>query len=142
MFVTKTCPLTRFLHEDAPTLMEDEVSRQAFEQLKSALQIAPILRIPDWNKPFLVYCDASREAVGSTLSQLDKNGHDHPIHFASRQLTSIEKNYTVTEQEGLVVIFSLKKFRHYLLGYKAKIVTNHKALTYLVNKPNPSGRFA
>jgi len=48
----------------------------------------------------------------------------------------------VTEQKDLVVIFSLKKFRHYLLGYKAKIVTDHKALTYLVNKPNSSGRFA
>ncbi len=48
----------------------------------------------------------------------------------------------MTELEGLVVIFSLKKFRHYLLGYKAKIVTDHKALTYLVNKPNPSGRLA
>jgi len=71
---------------------------------------------------------------------LDKNGHDHPIHFASKQLTSAKKNYTVTEQEGLAVIFSLKKFCHYLLGYKAKIVTDHKALTYLVNKPNPSGR--
>jgi len=46
----------------------------------------------------------------------------------------------MTKLEGLVVIFSLKKFRHYLLGYKAKIVTDHKALTYLVNKPNPSGR--
>jgi hypothetical protein len=44
----------------------------------------------------------------------------------------------VTEQ-GLAVIFFLKKFRHYLLGYKAKIITDHKALTYLVNKSNPSG---
>ncbi len=35
----------------------------------------------------------------STLSQLDENGHDHPIHFANRQLTSVEKNYTVIEQE-------------------------------------------
>jgi hypothetical protein len=70
---------------------------------------------------------------------LDKNGHDDPIHFASRQLISTENNYTMTEHEGLTVIFSLKKFRHYLLGYKAKIVTDHKTLTYLVNKPNPSG---
>jgi len=80
--------------------------------------------------------------VGSTLSQLDKNGHNHPIHFASRQLTSVEKNYIVTKLEGLIIIFSLKKFRHYLMGYKAKIFTGHKALTYLVNKPNPSGRLA
>jgi hypothetical protein len=70
--------------------------------------------------------------------QLDKSVHDHPIHFVSRQLISIETNYTMTKQ-GLVVIFSLRKFHHYLLGYKAKIVTNHEALTYLVNKSNLSG---
>jgi hypothetical protein len=46
----------------------------------------------------------------------------------------------MTEEEGFVVIFSLKKFHHYLLGYKAKNVTDHKALTYLVNKSNTSGR--
>ncbi len=139
MFAAKACPLTRFLREDAPAPMEDKVLRWAFEQLKSALQVALILRTPDWNKLFLVYYDAFGEAVGSILSQLDENGHDHPIHFASKQLTSTEKNYTMIEHEGLVVIFSLKKFRHYLLGYKAKTVTDHKALTYLVNKPNPSG---
>jgi len=118
------------------------MSRRAFEQLKSALQVAPILWTPNWNKSFLVYCDAFGEAVGSTLSQLDEDGHDHPIHFASKQFTSTKKNYTMTEQEGLAIIFSLKKFHHYLLGYKAKIVTDHKALTYLVNKPNPNGQLA
>jgi hypothetical protein len=44
------------------------------------------------------------------------------------------------KHEGLKVIFALKKFCHYLLGYKAKIVIDHKALTYLVNKSNPNGR--
>jgi len=47
MFVAKARPLTRFLCEDAPAPMEDEVSRRAFEQLKSALQVAPVLQIPD-----------------------------------------------------------------------------------------------
>ncbi len=45
------------------------------------------------------------------------------------------------QEKGLAFIFSLKKCRHYLLGCKAKIVTDHKVLTYLVNKSNPSGRF-
>jgi hypothetical protein len=121
MFAAKTRPLTRLLHEDAPAPMEDEVSKWAFEQLKSIFQVAPILRTPDWNKPFLVYSDAFGKAVGSTISQLDENGHDHPIHFASRQLTSAEKNYTVIEQEGLGIIFSLKKIRHYLLGTRPKL---------------------
>jgi hypothetical protein len=43
MFVAKACPLTQFLREDAPALMKDKVSRQAFKQLKSILQVAPIL---------------------------------------------------------------------------------------------------
>jgi len=72
--------------EDAPTPMEDEASKCAVEQLKLTFQTAPIFRTPDWNKPFLVYCDAFGKVVGNTLSQLDENGHDHPIHFASRQL--------------------------------------------------------
>jgi len=59
MFAAKARPLTRFLREDAPAPTEDEVSKRAFEQLKSALQLAPILRTPNWSKPFLVYCDAS-----------------------------------------------------------------------------------
>jgi hypothetical protein len=42
-----------------------------------------------------VYFDAFGEAMGNTLSQFDENGHDHPIHFASRQLTSTKKNYIV-----------------------------------------------
>ncbi len=45
----------------------------------------------------------------------------------------------MTQQEGLITIFFCKKIHHYLLEYKAKIVTYHRALTYLVNKSNPSG---
>jgi len=96
MFATKTHLLTRFLHEDAPTPMEDEASKCAFKQLKSILQATLILQTLDWKKPFLAYYDASWEAVENTLSQLDENGHDHPIHLACKQLTSIEKNYTMT----------------------------------------------
>jgi len=85
------------LHEDALAPMEDKASRWTFEQLTSAFQVVLMLRTPNWNKPFLVYCDAFGEVVGSTLSQLDENGHDHPIHFASRQLTSTNKKYTMTK---------------------------------------------
>jgi hypothetical protein len=68
MFVAKARPLTRFLCEDTLAPMEDKVSRRAFEELKLALQVAPILRTPDWNKSFLVYYDAYGETMGSTLS--------------------------------------------------------------------------
>jgi hypothetical protein len=122
MFKPKAHPLSQFLQKVTPTPMEDEPSKHAFEQFKLKFQATPILWPPNWNKPFLIYSDASRKVMGSTLSQLEENGHDHPIHFASRQLISTKNNNIVTKLKSLVVIFSLKKFRHYLLGYRAKIV--------------------
>ena len=76
------------------------------------------------------------------LSQLDDQGKDHPIYFASRLLAPAEKNYSPTDREALGIIYSCKKFRHYLLGYKVIFHTDHNALKYMVNKPDLTGRVA
>jgi hypothetical protein len=65
---------------------------------------------------------------------------DHPIYFASRKLSQAECNYTTIEWEGLSMIYSLQKFRHYLLGSRFKFFTDHSALKYLVNKHVLEGR--
>ena len=135
-------PLTWFLKDNAPPPQATPDALEAFEKLKLALLSAPILRTPNWEKPFLVFTDASGEGVGATLAQLDDEGFDHPIYYASLQLTLAEMNYTVTEKEGLGVIFALKKFRHYLLRTKATVVTDHQALVYRLDKLNATGRIA
>jgi hypothetical protein len=63
---------------------------------------------------------------------LDDEGHDHPIHYTSRQMASSKRNYKVTKKEGLAIMFALKKFHHYLL----------KRLDYFINKPNATRRIA
>ena len=65
---------------------------------------------------------------------------DHPIAFASRKLSTAEKNYTTTKREGLAMVYALHKFRHYLLRSHFKMFTDHYALNYLVNKPVLGGR--
>ena len=65
---------------------------------------------------------------------------DHPIYFARRNFSQDECNYTTTKREGLNMIYSLQKFRHYLLGSHFKFFTDHSALKYLVNKPVLEGR--
>jgi hypothetical protein len=65
---------------------------------------------------------------------------DHPIYFVSQNLSQEERNYTMTEREGLAMIYALQKFRHYLLSSHFKLFTNHFALKYLVNKPMLEGR--
>jgi hypothetical protein len=49
-------------------------------------------------------------------------------------------NYTTIEREGLAMVYTLQKFRHYLLGGHFKMFTNHSALKYLVNKLVLGGR--
>ena len=97
---------------------------------------------PNWEKYIHIFVDASNVAIGSVLSQKDENGHDHPIYFASHQFVQAERKYTVTEREALGMIFSVQKFRHYLLGNKFVFHVDHDALKYLINKPQLSGRIA
>ncbi|KAH9298931.1 hypothetical protein KI387_030613, partial [Taxus chinensis] len=63
-------------------------AHEAFEQLKEALVSSHVLKSPDWSKSFIVYTDGSDAALGSTLSQKDENGNEHPVYFGSRQMSS------------------------------------------------------
>jgi hypothetical protein len=118
---------------DLPGVWTEECTI-AFNKLKTRLSKAPVLIAPNWEKPFEVYVDASNFAIGSVLSQKDLKGHDRPIYFASRQLSAVEKNYSVTEREGLGMVYSVQKYRHYLLGYKFTFMLTMMPLsTWLTN---------
>ena len=88
---------------------------------------APILSYPDFTKPFIIYTDASGTELGAVLSQV-KEGKECVISYASRSLNSAEKNYTVTDQECLAVVWAIKHFQHYLEMKPFEIVTDHSAL--------------
>ena len=57
-------------------------------------------------------------------------------------MSRVERNYFVIEREDLGMVYSLQKFRHYLLGSKVTFHVDHQALPYLVNKPQLSERLA
>jgi hypothetical protein len=81
--------------------------------------------------------------LGSALCQpADDGGRDYPVAFSSKQLSAAERNYTTTEHECLAMIFSVKKYRHYLLLNPVVFFVDHMAIRYLVNKPELSGRLA
>ena len=71
-----------------------------------------MLILPDWTKPFEVHVDASNFSIDSVLSQKDSEGHDRPIYFSSRQLSVVEKNYSVAEHERLRMVYFVQKYHH------------------------------
>ncbi|OMJ11808.1 Transposon Ty3-I Gag-Pol polyprotein, partial [Smittium culicis] len=60
--------------------------------------------------------------------------------FASRTLLPAEKNYSITDLEGLAVSWAVSHFHYYLYGRKFNIVTDHSALVQLFTKDIPRGR--
>ena len=62
------------------------------------------------------------------LYQLDDQDRPRPLQFLSRTLLPPERNYTVTEREGLAIVVAVGRFRHFLLGRRFTLVTDHSAL--------------
>ena len=62
---------------------------EAMNILTRKVQSVPILVFPDFNKPFLLEMDASKEGLGAVLSQKQNDGHYHPVTFRNRSLTPL-----------------------------------------------------
>ena len=116
--------------------------QSAFEELKERLTKAPVLAYPQLDKAFQLEMDASGLGVGAVLSQVQEDGKNHPIAYASRALSPCERNYGITELETLVVVWSTSHFRDYLYGQDVTIYTDHTAVAAVLHKPNASGKHA
>lgn len=58
----------------------------------------------------------------------------HALYYASRTLNDAQVNYTTTEKVFLSIVFTLEKFRNYLIGSKVIVHTDHLTLKYLLSK--------
>ena len=94
------------------------------------------------NKPFILYTDASGIGVRAILAQKDDEGKEHVIEYASRLMNDAERNYPITEQEMLAVVWGIRKFDHYLGVQPFTLVTDHEALRNFQKTELPKGRRA
>jgi hypothetical protein len=117
--------MIKLLEKDAKFVWSP-ACEEAFQALKALLTSTPILAQLDIEKPFDVYCDASRTRLGCVLMQ-----DVRMIAYASCQLKKHEVNYPTHDLELAAVVHALKIWRHYLLGNRVHIFTDHKRLRYI-----------
>jgi ribonuclease HI len=117
--------MIELLKTNTPYVWSDKCEA-SFQELKTRLTTIPVLTLPDVSKDFIVYCDASRQGLGCVLTQGGK-----VVAYASRQLRKHEENYPTHDLELVAVIYALKIWRHYLMGNKCDIYTDHKSLKYI-----------
>jgi hypothetical protein len=121
-------PLTRLTRKGTPFVWDADCE-VSFRTLKEKLTSAPVLVIPDPNRKYVVYCDASHKGLGCVLMQ-----DGAVVAYASRQLKPHEQNYPTHDLELAAIIFALKIWRHHLYGVQFDLFSDHKSLKYLFDQ--------
>jgi hypothetical protein len=87
--------------------------------------------MPDIEKSFYIYCDVFGQGLGCVLIQ-----DGHVVVYASRQLRKHEAHYATHDLELAIVVHALKIWRHYLMGMRCELYTDHKSLKYIFTQWN------
>ena len=125
-------PLHNLTKDGSPYIWTTDCAK-AFEALKTAFTTAPILKIANPYRPFILECDCSDFALGAVLSQVCNTDNElHPIAYLSCSLIQSEKNYEIFDKELLAIIAAFKEWRQYLEGnphrLTAIVYTAHRNL--------------
>jgi hypothetical protein len=88
--------------------------------------------MPDMEKKsFSIYCDVSGQGLGYVLMQ-----DGHVVAYTSGQLRKHEVNYSTHDLELAAVVHTLKIWRHYFMGKRCELYTDHKASKYIFTQLN------
>jgi hypothetical protein len=103
----------------------------SFQELKKRLTTTLVLTMPDMEKPFSIYWDAPGQGLGCVLMQ-----DGHVVAYASRQLRKHEEKYLTHNLELAAVVHALKIWRHYIIGKRCEVYSDHKSLKYMFTQPD------
>ena len=131
-YSTIATPLTDLTRKRGPnSIVWSADCETAFGELKKRMCSSPVLRSPNFDRPFVLQTDASNRGVGAVLSQSDESGDEHPVAYFSRKLLDREERYSTVEKECLAIKLGVQAFRVYLLGKRFTIQTDHRSLEWL-----------
>lgn len=88
---------------------------------------------------FILTIDASEVRIRAILSQVI-DGKERMISAFSKKLDKHQINYSITDKEPLALVKGVENYRHYLLGKKFLLKTDHKALAHLGKTKDLKGR--
>lgn len=120
-FGIKARPLTALTKKEG--FCWNEEVQLDLDELKTSLCNAPVLALPQFDKPFVVETDACGNGIGAVLMQ-----GGHPLAYISRQLKGKQLHMSIYEKELLAVVYVVHKWRHYLLTNHFVIRTDQRSL--------------
>ena len=134
-------PLTDLTRKNQPNAVDWSPSCQhAFCDLKTALCSEPVLKSPDFDRPFILQTDVSRRGVGALLSQHDDCSNNRPVAYYSQKLLPCEEKYSAIEKECLAIKLGIQAFSPYLTSFHFAVQTDHRSLEWLQKMKDTNAR--
>ena len=115
--------------------------QESFDKLKEILISPGVLTIPTKTGKFMLDCDASDYAIGAELLQ-EQEGELRVIAYGSYALNPQQRKYCTTRKELLAIVRFTNAFRHYLLGQRFVVRTDHHGLKWLKTFRHIEGQLA
>jgi hypothetical protein len=119
-----------------------EEAQETFNTFKEKLSKFPIVRRPDFNKVFILHTDWNAFGMGVVLGQLDEEGKEYVIAYASRSNNKAESNYSSYEGECFVVVWAIIHFRPYLYDTKFNLYIDHQPIKWLMTNNKLTSKLA
>ena len=127
--LTKLTEPLRKMDKSKEKLVWSQEQSQAYNEIKSILTKAPVLRYFDVNKDCKISVDASSTGVGAVLLQ---NGL--PVAYASKSLTKTQRNWAQIEKELYAIVFGCERFEQFVMGRPFAVESDHKPLIPIMKK--------
>jgi hypothetical protein len=140
-FVVMVKPIHNLLKQDRTFSWTDEVEKD-FIGIKKAISSAPVLAKPDFNKDFIIYTNATEEAIFAILLQVDDQNQENPIAYMSQSLSDDEVKYTLIEKHTFSLVKAIGKFRHFILGKQTQVRVPLPAVKFFLTQTHLSGKLA
>jgi len=124
------------------TFIWDEHANTSFLKIKDALSSAPVLATPDFSRDFIVYTNATEEAISAILMQKKIQNVEQPTVFMSQSIPDSAVQYTLIEKHAYSLVKAIDKFRHYILSKHTIVKVPLPAVKYLLSQTYLSGKLA
>ncbi|MFK7806887.1 MAG: RNase H-like domain-containing protein [Saprospiraceae bacterium] len=115
------------------------VESDAFKKVLKTVHEAIKMAVPDPDKEFCLFTDASNTGCSIVVTQTDKEELSKPITEQSHQIvfltthkwTEQEVKWHISSQEAYPVVFALERLDYLFAGKRINIFMDHKNLIYI-----------
>jgi hypothetical protein len=137
-FVVIVKPIHNILKQDHPFSWTDDVEKD-FVRIKKEISSAPVLAKPNFEKDFIIYTNATKEAISAILLQNDDQNNENHVAYMSQSLSDDEFKYSYIEKHAFSLVKAIEKFHHFILGKHTQVKVPLPVVKFLLSQTYLSG---